>query len=116
MAEYLGINIHSGNTTIEEVRRKTIEKWSQLGFLDHLGGNPQRENIVRLLEGQTSHIVSETNTQESYGFETVVFPVVRRVHARLLRQYLIPLNSNLMPDFWEKVDFLPTNKIKKHKL
>jgi hypothetical protein len=113
MAEYLGINIHSGNTTTEEVRRKTVQKWSQLGFLDHLGDNPQKENIASLLDGQASSLINETNTQESYGFETVAFPIVRRIFARLASQDLVPFNPTTG---WDKIDFKPYNKIKKHKL
>jgi len=111
MAEFLGRNVSSGDTITDmvDIKRRTVEKWQSLGILDHLSDNPPKENIARLLEGEASHLVNENNTQESSGFDKVIFPRIRSVYARAI-------SSDITPDFWKKIDFLPVNKIKKHKL
>jgi len=68
--------------------------------------------MTQLLEGEASQLISETQPETESGFETVVFPIARRVFARTLALDILPLSEV----DWKKVDFKPKNKIKKHKL
>ncbi len=89
-----------GNTTMDhmrKVRTNTIEKWDGLGFLDGLKGHV-RENIAQLYENQANAMLNETSTAGGAGsFETVVFPVVRRVFSKLLANDIVSVQALNMP-------------------
>lgn len=74
----------------QAVREEAVRRWSDLGFLEGLGGHV-RENVATLLEGQASALINETDTQPDNGFDTVQFPIVRRVHAQLVANDITPL-------------------------
>jgi hypothetical protein len=64
---------------LKQIRSKTISKWNKLGFLEGLKGHV-KENIAQLYENQASSLLNESTSADSSGsFETVVFPIVRRV-------------------------------------
>ena len=69
------------------IREATVNKWNDLGFLDGLDGHV-KENIALLYENQASSLLSETTAAaggaSTGSFETVVFPIVRRVFSKLL--------------------------------
>ena len=44
---------------MQDVRKRTQEKWAGLGFLDGLQGHI-RENIAQLYESQATHLLSVT--------------------------------------------------------
>jgi hypothetical protein len=100
----------------DEYKRKVVGKWYESGFLDGLEDTTIKENMAQLLESPQRQPLNEVDRQESSGFESVQFPIVRRVYAKLVSSDLIPFPTNMTPDFWEKTDFKPNNKIKKHKL
>jgi hypothetical protein len=80
-----------GNIAIahqQAVREATVNRWSELGFLDGLDGHV-RENVATLLEGQASALINES--PEPTRFEDVRFPLVRRVQARLADIEPMPL-------------------------
>jgi hypothetical protein len=81
------------------IREATVNKWNELGFLDGLDGHI-RENIALLYENQASTLINETTTatQDTTGsFETVVFPIVRRVFSKLLANDLVSVQALNLP-------------------
>jgi len=79
------------------VREATINKWGDLGFLEGLDGH-LRENIALLYENTASELISETTQADSSGsFETVVFPIVRRVFSKLLANDIVSVQAMNLP-------------------
>ena len=67
---------------LKQIRTKTMSKWNDLGFLDGLKGHI-KENVAQLFENQASSLLTESTDGSSSGsFETVVFPIVRRVFSK----------------------------------
>jgi hypothetical protein len=82
------------------IREATVNKWGELGFLEGLDGHV-RENIALLYENQASTLINET-TEATGGastgsFETVVFPIVRRVFSKLLANDLVSVQALNLP-------------------
>jgi hypothetical protein len=66
---------------------KVIRNPIKMGFIRFLEGlkGHVKENIAQLYENQASTLLSESTTANNSGsFETVVFPIVRRVFSKLL--------------------------------
>jgi len=79
------------------VRESTVSKWNDLGFLEGLEGHV-RENIALLYENQASVLINETTDAGSSGsFETVVFPIVRRVFSKLLANDIVSVQAMNLP-------------------
>ena len=79
------------------VRESTVNKWDSLGFLEGLEGHV-RENIALLYENQASTLINETTDAGSSGsFETVVFPIVRRVFSKLLANDIVSVQAMNLP-------------------
>ena len=81
------------------IREATVNKWNELGFLEGLDGHV-KENIALLYENQASTLINETTTatQDTTGsFETVVFPIVRRVFSKLLANDLVSVQALNLP-------------------
>jgi hypothetical protein len=91
---------HVGNIGLnhmKQIRLETQQKWNSLGFLDGLQGHV-KENIAQLYENQASTLLSESTTANSSGsFETVVFPIVRRVFSKLLANDIVSVQAMNMP-------------------
>jgi hypothetical protein len=86
-----------GLNHMKEVRRLTQSKWDSLGFLEGLRGHV-KENIAQLYENQASSILTEaTDATSSGSFETVVFPIVRRVFSKLLANDIVSVQAMNMP-------------------
>tara|TARA_R110000772_G_scaffold17946_1_gene49780 strand:+ start:31063 stop:32868 length:1806 start_codon:yes stop_codon:yes gene_type:complete len=86
-----------GLNHMKEVRRLTQAKWESLGFLDGLQGHV-KENVAQLFENQASTLLTETTNATSSGsFETVVFPIVRRVFSKLLANDIVSVQAMNMP-------------------
>ena len=82
---------------LKQIRSKTISKWNQLGFLEGLKGHV-KENIAQLYENQASSLLNESTSSDSSGsFETVVFPIVRRVFSKLLANDIVSVQAMNMP-------------------
>jgi len=82
---------------LKQIRSKTISKWNQLGFLEGLKGHV-KENIAQLYENQASALLNESTSSDSSGsFETVVFPIVRRVFSKLLANDIVSVQAMNMP-------------------
>ena len=86
-----------GLNHMKQVRENTIAKWDSLGFLDGLQGHV-KENIAQLYENEASHLLNESTDASSSGsFETVVFPIVRRVFSKLLANDIVSVQAMNMP-------------------
>jgi len=82
---------------LKQIRSKTITKWNKLGFLEGLKGHV-KENIAQLYENQASSLLNESTDAGSSGsFETVVFPIVRRVFSKLLANDIVSVQAMNMP-------------------
>jgi hypothetical protein len=82
---------------LKQIRTKTMSKWNNLGFLDGLKGHI-KENVAQLFENQASSLLTEATDGSSSGsFETVVFPIVRRVFSKLLANDIVSVQAMNMP-------------------
>jgi hypothetical protein len=86
-----------GLNYMKQIRKETQEKWEGLGFLEGLNGHV-KENIAQLYENEASHLLNESTSADSSGsFETVVFPIVRRVFSKLLANDIVSVQAMNMP-------------------
>jgi len=87
-----------GLNHMKAVRTQTQQKWNSLGFLEGLKGHV-KENIAQLYENEASYLLNEaTSAADSSGsFETVVFPIVRRVFSKLLANDIVSVQAMNMP-------------------
>jgi hypothetical protein len=86
-----------GLNHMKAIRKETQEKWDSLGFLEGLKGHV-KENIAQLYENQASSLLTEATTATNSGsFETIVFPIVRRVFSKLLANDIVSVQAMNMP-------------------
>lgn len=89
-----------GNIELNEQRRirKAIsDRWDSLGMTDGLKG-VMKENIATLYENEAKLLLQEaTNADSSGSFETVVFPIVRRVFSKLLANDIVSVQALNLP-------------------
>jgi hypothetical protein len=79
------------------IKEDTIKKWDDLGFLEGLSGH-QKDNIAQLYENQASYLINEAAVSDSSGsFETVVFPIIRRVFSKLLANDIVSVQAMNLP-------------------
>jgi hypothetical protein len=79
------------------IKEDTIRKWDDLGFLDGLEGH-QKDNIAQLYENQASYLINEAAVADASGsFETVVFPIIRRVFSKLLANDIVSVQAMNLP-------------------
>ena len=82
---------------MKDIRLKVQSKWDSTGFLKGLEGHV-KENVAQLFENQASSLIREsTSSQSSGSFETVVFPIVRRVFSKLLANDIVSVQAMNMP-------------------
>lgn len=90
-----------GNTAsahMKLIRENVISKWDGIGFLEGLNGTI-KENMAQLYENQASALLNESTVagDASGSFETVVFPIVRRVFSKLLANDIVSVQAMNMP-------------------
>jgi len=86
-----------GLKQLREQREITSNRWEQIGLLEGLEGNV-KENCAQLFENQLSHMINESTDSTSSGqFETVAFPVIRRVFAKLLANDIVSVQALNLP-------------------
>jgi hypothetical protein len=79
------------------IKEDTIKKWDDLGFLEGLAGH-QKDNIAQLYENEASFLINEAAVSDSSGsFETVVFPIIRRVFSKLLANDIVSVQAMNLP-------------------
>jgi hypothetical protein len=82
---------------LKVIKEDTINKWDRLGFLEGLKGH-LKENVAQLYENQASFLINEASSTDSSGsFETVVFPIVRRVFSKLLANDIVSVQAMNLP-------------------
>ena len=82
---------------LKVIREDTIGKWNKLGFLNGLNGH-SKENIAQLYENQATHLINEATSSDASGsFETVVFPIIRRVFSKLLANDIVSVQAMNLP-------------------
>ena len=82
---------------LKVIKEDTINKWDKLGFLEGLRGH-LKENVAQLYENQASFLINEATSDGSSGsFETVVFPIVRRVFSKLLANEIVSVQAMNLP-------------------
>ena len=86
-----------GLKQLREQREITSNRWEKIGLLEGLDGNV-KENVAQLMENQLSYMINEaTNADSSGQFETVAFPVIRRVFAKLLANDIVSVQALNLP-------------------
>jgi len=82
---------------LAEQRKAIVNNWSESGLLENLNG-VKRINIAQLLENQAHHMLNEVTMDASAGrFDTVAFPIVRRVFSRLLANEIVSVQPLALP-------------------
>ena len=82
---------------LKVIKEDTLNKWDGLGFLDGLKGHI-KENVAQLYENQATHLINEaTSASDSGSFETVVFPIIRRVFSKLLANDIVSVQAMNLP-------------------
>lgn len=80
-----------------EARKTIVERWERCGFLNGYKGY-LKENMATIFENQAKAMLTEsTDSTNSGSFETVVFPLVRRVYSRLLANDIVSIQAMNMP-------------------
>lgn len=92
---------------LAEQRRAIVDSWSDSGLLDEgydMNGAPIRmkgikaSNVAQLLENQAAAMLNEVTLDSSAGrFDTVAFPIVRRVFSRLLANEIVSVQPLALP-------------------
>ena len=86
-----------GLKQLREQREITTNRWEKIGLLEGLDGNV-KENCAQLFENQLSYMINEATESASSGqFETVAFPVIRRVFAKLLANDIVSVQALNLP-------------------
>jgi hypothetical protein len=86
-----------GLKQLREQREITTNRWEKIGLLEGLDGHV-KENCAQLFENQLSHMINESTDSASSGqFETVAFPVIRRVFAKLLANDIVSVQALNLP-------------------
>lgn len=81
----------------KKIREEIQKRWDGLGLTDGLQGHI-KENISTLYENEAKHILFEaTDSSNSGSFETVVFPIIRRVFSKLLANDIVSVQAMNMP-------------------
>jgi len=82
---------------LSEQRKTIIKNWEQSGLLEGLNTG-KKQNIAQLLENQASHMLNEVTLDSSAGrFDTVAFPMVRRIFSRLLANEIVSVQPLALP-------------------
>ena len=86
-----------GLKQLREQREIITNRWDKIGLLEGLDGSV-KENCAQLFENQLSWMINESTESASSGqFETVAFPVIRRVFAKLLANDIVSVQALNLP-------------------
>lgn len=98
---FLMENAEVGNIGLKQLREQrlvTTNRWDKIGLLEGLDGNV-KENVAQIMENQLSDMLLKESTDSSSSgqFETVAFPVIRRVFAKLLANDIVSVQALNLP-------------------
>ena len=81
----------------KRIRQEINKRWDALGMTEGLKG-VVKENIATLFENQAKALLSEATASDNSGsFETVVFPIIRRVFSKLLANDIVSVQAMNLP-------------------
>lgn len=81
----------------KKIRQDIQERWNRLGLVKGLEGNI-KETVATLYENQAKHLLKEATASDNSGsFETVVFPLIRRVFSKLLANDIVSVQAMNLP-------------------
>lgn len=81
----------------KKIRQDIQERWEKLHLLEGLQGHV-KETIAALYENNAKHLIYEaTGSDNSGSFETVVFPLIRRVFSKLLANDIVSVQAMNLP-------------------
>lgn len=81
----------------KRIRKQINERWDALGMTEGLKG-VVKENIATLYENEAKALLSEATASDNSGsFETVVFPIIRRVFSKLLANDIVSVQAMNLP-------------------
>lgn len=99
MREILNSSVF-GNIELEaqkKIRKDINERWDRLGLCEGLDGH-LKETVSTLYENQAKHLIYEATAADNSGsFETVVFPLIRRVFSKLLANDIVSVQAMNLP-------------------
>ena len=80
-----------------QIREDIQNRWEKLGFVE---GLPEgiKENVATWYEKEARHLIYEATAADNSGsFETVVFPIIRRVFSKLLANDIVSVQAMNLP-------------------
>lgn len=78
----------------KQLREDIMNRWESLDFLEGLPKGAIKENIATLFENEAKHLIGEATAADNSGsFETVVFPIIRRVFSKLLANDIVSVQA-----------------------
>lgn len=81
----------------KRIRKQINDRWDALGMTEGLKG-VVKENIATLYENEAKALLSEATASDNSGsFETVVFPIIRRVFSKLLANDIVSVQAMNLP-------------------
>jgi hypothetical protein len=81
----------------KKIREDVQKRWERIGLVDGLEGHV-KETVATLYENQARHLIYEATSADNSGsFETVVFPLIRRVFSKLLANDLVSVQAMNLP-------------------
>ena len=81
----------------KKIKQDIFERWDRLGLTKGLSGHIQ-ETVATLYENQAKHLIYEATASDNSGsFETVVFPLIRRVFSKLLANDIVSVQAMNLP-------------------
>jgi len=82
---------------LAEQRQAIVRNWDDSGLLEGLRGM-KKANTAQLMENQAQAMLNEVTLDSSAGrFDTVAFPIVRRVFSRLLANEIVSVQPLALP-------------------
>lgn len=80
-----------------KIREEVTNRWDKLGFTEGLSGT-MKENMALLFENEAKHLLNEATDADNSGqFQTVVFPIIRRVFSKLLANDIVSVQAMNLP-------------------
>ena len=81
----------------KRIRKEISDRWAALGMTEGLKGIV-KENIATLYENEAKQLIREATASDNSGsFETVVFPIIRRVFSKLLANDIVSVQAMNLP-------------------
>ena len=81
----------------KRIRQEINRRWDALGMTEGLKG-VVKENVATLFENEAKALLSEATASDNSGsFETVVFPIIRRVFSKLLANDIVSVQAMNLP-------------------